>query len=1008
MLFFLLWDLEDLHAVTIKDIGLFRDMKWRCIGPSRGGRVTTVTGVPNQPLVYYFGSTGGGVWKTINAGISWSNISDGYFQTGSVGAMAVANSNPNVIYVGMGESSLRNDISHGDGIYKSEDGGKTWNHMGLKDSHHTRRIRIHPKNSDLVYVTVLGHVYGSNDERGVFRSRDGGKAWERVLFVDSNTGAIDLSMDTKNPDILYASMWQVKYTPWGRYSGGPGSGLYKTTNGGNTWFKLTMGLPPGKIGRIGVAVSPVDPNKVWALIEAKEGGLFYSTNAGRSWSFVSNYIHLLRRHDYYTHIYADTKDANTIYVLTSPFMKSTDGGKTWTHIRVPHSDNHDLWIAPADNLRMINGNDGGANISFDGGKSWSRQDNQPTTQLYHVITDNRFPYRVYGAMQDNGTISISSRGITSRSSSADVFSVAGGESGYIAIDPNDPDISYGGSYWGRMTRYNHRTKESRDISIWPELPGGRPGADSKYRFNWTFPIIISPHDPNTIYVGGNVLFKSNNDGHRWETISPDLTRNDNNKMLDGKLTHFYCTIFALNESSVQKGMIWVGSDDGLVHITKNGGKTWENVTPNMMPKWSRISIIESSPHNVKKAYLAVNRFDLDDYKPYLYRTDDYGKTWNPITNGIRENDYVRVVREDPKRQGLLYAGTETGVYVSFNDGKNWQSFKLNLPAVPVHDLVCKDGDLIAATHGRSFWILDDLTPLQQINNEVASSEVHLFKPRDAYRVRGFEPVIHYYLKAPGKDDVTLEFLDEKGNFIKIFKSQNEGVSTKSTSQQSPFRGSSGQRKISAKIGMNRFKWDMRYPDARGINGGTFLMGGSLRGPVAVPGTYQVRINAGGHSLIQSFAIKQNPNLTTNKTEYQKQFDLLIAIRDKLSITHDAINQILDIKKEVEESLENLKDQKAKKYINEFGKKLNTELTTVLNELVELRYTGFDDQTLIYPLKLNNRIASLQRSAGTDTKPTDQCYANFKELSAELAIHLEKLTIIMKKDVSAFRGLLKNK
>lgn len=956
---------------------MFGKMKWRCIGPTRGGRVTAVTGVSNKPLVYYFGSTGGGVWKTENAGITWKNISDGFFKKGSVGAIAVAESDPRVIYVGMGESSLRNDISHGDGVYRSGDGGKTWKHVGLRDSFHTRRIRIHPKNPDLVYVTALGHVYGSNNERGVFRSFNGGETWEKVLYVNEETGAVDLAMDPVNPDILYAAMWQIKYSPWSRNSGGPGSGLYKTTDRGDTWIKLTRGLPRGKKGRIGVAVSPVNPNRVWALVEAEDGGLYRSENAGGSWSFVSNYVHLLRRHDYYTHIYADTEEENTVFVLTSPFMKSVDGGKTWRHVRVPHSDNHDLWIDPANNMRMINGNDGGANISFDGGRSWSRQDNQPTTQLYHVVTDNRFPYRVYGAMQDNGTISISSRAGIYRGL-ADTYSVAGGESGYIAVDPVDPDISYGGSYWGRLSRYDFRTKERRDISIRPELPGGRPGADLKYRFNWTFPILISPHDPGILYVGSNVLFRSSDEGHSWQKISPDLTRNDKSKMREGKLTHFYCTIFTVSESPLQKGLIWVGSDDGLVHLTKNTGQKWGNTTPTKMPKWSRVSMIESSPHNAAKSFLAVNRFDLDDYKPYIYRTKDYGETWKCLTKGIPADDFVRVVREDPKRQGLVYAGTETGVYISFDDGENWQSLQLNLPSVPVHDLVIKENDLVIATHGRSFWILDDLTPLQQVTEKVISFDIFLFQPRTAYRVRGFEPAVFYYLKEVPAEEVFLEFLDAGSKRIKTF-------------------GSTGSKKITTAKGLNSFVWDMRYPDARGIKTGTYLMGGSLRGPRAVPGVYHVKITAGDFSMIRSIEIKKDPRVSTSREDYQKQFDMLIAIRDKLSLAHDAVNQILELREELEKNAAKTKDPEMAPSKKPETDKLKLELEIILNELVELRYTGFDDQTLVHPLKLNNRIASLQRSAGTDTKPTEQCIENFMELSAELDILLGKLDKIMKKD-----------
>ena len=848
------------------DSNLFKAMKWRSIGPYRGGRVTCVTGVPGQPLVYYFGATGGGVWKTEDAGLTWNNISDGYFKTGSVGAIAVASSDPNVIYVGTGESCLRNDISPGDGVYKSEDAGKTWKNIGLSDSKHISRIRIHPEDPDLVYVAVLGHVSGINKERGIFRSKDGGQTWEKILFVDQQTGASDLSMDPTTPRILYAGMWQVNLTPWGIYSRGPGSGLYKSTNGGDNWVKLTEGLPKKTMGRIGIAVSSVKPDRVFSIIEAEDGGLFRSENGGKTWLLINDDFQLRHRPAYYTHVYADTQDADTVYVLILPFLKSVDGGKTFQRIIVPHGDNHDLWIAPEDNKRMINGNDGGTNVSFNGGKSWTRQDNQPTAQMYHVTTDNRFPYRVYGAQQDNSTISVPSRR-TGRTVVPDMYPVAGGESGYIAVHPENPNISYGGSYWGFITRYDHSTKENREISPWPESPAGRPAAELKYRFYWTFPIVISPHDPNIIYAGSNVLFKSTNEGQSWEVISPDLTRNDKSKQQDGLVTQVYCTIFTVAESPLKKDLIWAGSDDGLVHITLDGGKNWQNVTPKEMPEWSRVSIIEASPHDAASAYFAANRFDLDDCMPYIFKTNDYGKTWKLITKGIPKGAFARVVREDPKRRGLLYAGTEIGVYVSFDDGESWQSLQINLPVVPIHDMVVKDDDLVAATHGRSFWILDDLTPLQQLTDKIVSSKFYLFKQRDTYRAQGYNAVIHYYLKDKPEKETTLDFLDAEGEEIKSFKPK----------QASP--------------GINRFEWDMRYPDAIGVKGGSLIYGGSLRGPVAVPGTYQVRLTVDSESFTKSFEIKKDPRIEVTKEDLQKQFDLLIKIRDRLRDTHKAVNQI---------------------------------------------------------------------------------------------------------------------
>ncbi len=972
------------------DSNLFKAMKWRSIGPYRGGRVTCVTGVPGQPLVYYFGATGGGVWKTEDAGLTWNNISDGYFKTGSVGAIAVASSDPNVIYVGTGESCLRNDISPGDGVYKSEDAGKTWKNIGLSDSKHISRIRIHPEDPDLVYVAVLGHVSGINKERGIFRSKDGGQTWEKILFVDQQTGASDLSMDPTTPRILYAGMWQVNLTPWGIYSRGPGSGLYKSTNGGDNWVKLTEGLPKKTMGRIGIAVSSVKPDRVFSIIEAEDGGLFRSENGGKTWLLINDDFQLRHRPAYYTHVYADTQDADTVYVLILPFLKSVDGGKTFQRIIVPHGDNHDLWIAPEDNKRMINGNDGGTNVSFNGGKSWTRQDNQPTAQMYHVTTDNRFPYRVYGAQQDNSTISVPSRR-TGRTVVPDMYPVAGGESGYIAVHPENPNISYGGSYWGFITRYDHSTKENREISPWPESPAGRPAAELKYRFYWTFPIVISPHDPNIIYAGSNVLFKSTNEGQSWEVISPDLTRNDKSKQQDGLVTQVYCTIFTVAESPLKKDLIWAGSDDGLVHITLDGGKNWQNVTPKEMPEWSRVSIIEASPHDAASAYFAANRFDLDDCMPYIFKTNDYGKTWKLITKGIPKGAFARVVREDPKRRGLLYAGTEIGVYVSFDDGESWQSLQINLPVVPIHDMVVKDDDLVAATHGRSFWILDDLTPLQQLTDKIVSSKFYLFKQRDTYRAQGYNAVIHYYLKDKPEKETTLDFLDAEGEEIKSFKPK----------QASP--------------GINRFEWDMRYPDAIGVKGGSLIYGGSLRGPVAVPGTYQVRLTVDSESFTKSFEIKKDPRIEVTKEDLQKQFDLLIKIRDRLSDTHQAVNQILDMKTALEDAQSKIEDLERKKIIFSEAEKLKEKLNSVLNALVEIKVRSYREFNFYlfhhmfdhHRLKLNTRIGSIQGVvANAYSKPTDQCYENFNEASADLDIQLTKFKEIKKKDIPAFNRLVK--
>jgi photosystem II stability/assembly factor-like uncharacterized protein len=860
----------------------------------------------------------------------------------------------------------------------------------LSDSRQIGRIRIHPRDPNHLYVAALGHVFGPNEERGVFRSLDGGTSWEKVLYIDDKTGAVDLAMDPREPDVVYASLWQVIRKPWGIIQRGPGSGLYKSSDGGDTWSELTTDLPQGEKGRIGISISHVNPKRVWALVDADNGGLFLSDDAGKSWTLVNDTFGVRRRPYYYSHVIADTEELDTVYVLVKPFLKSTDGGKTFQSYDAPHADHHDLWIAPDDNRRMINANDGGANITFDGGRSWSPIDNQPTAQFYWVTTDNQFPYRVYGAQQDNTTVSIPSRSTGRGITRTDWYPVGGGESGYIAPHPEKLDIVYAGSYWGLLTRYDHRTGETRNISVWPEMPLGRTGAELKYRFNWSFPIVISPHDPDKIYAGANMLFHSTNEGQSWEALSPDLTHDDKSKMQLGRLNDFYGTITTVAESKVEKGVLWVGSDDGRIHISRDGGKGWDEVTPGQMEPWTRINLVEASPHDPATAYLAVNRYQLDDFRPYIFRSADYGQTWNLISGGIPDNEFVRVVREDPARKGLLYAGTELGVHVSFDDGENWQPLQLNLPVVPITDLTIKDGDLVAATQGRAFWILDDLTPVRGLTQEVVGLKVHVFAPRDTYRIRTFRrPIpavgqnppggvlLHYYLQEEA-GNVKLEFFSEAGDRIKSFGD------------------------VPSKKGLNRFEWDMRYPDARRLEGReTYLFGGSLRGPLAVPGVYEARLTVGGETQSQRLVIKKDPRLTSTEEDYQEQFDLLIQIRDRVSDAHDAANQIFAVQEQLETNM-----KQASGTTLEEIEKLNAKLTAVLNELVELRFEGIDDQMLVYPLKLNVAIASLQRAvAGADRAPTDQTYTVFKERSAELDAEREKLNALLEADLPALNRVL---
>lgn len=782
------------------DQSLFKALQWREVGPFRGGRVTAVAGVASQPFVYYFGATGGGVWKTTDGGGNWQPVSDNSFKTGSVGAIGICDSDPNVVYVGMGESPLRGNVSHGDGMYKSLDAGKTWKHIGLDDTRQIARVRVHPRNPDIVYVAALGHVWSPNTERGVFRSKDGGKTWQKILYRSDKAGAIDLILDPTNPNTLYAGLWEVNRKPYTFESGGAGSGLFKSTDGGDTWTELTRnpGLPQGLIGNIGITVSPVNPERLWALVEAEDGGVFRSDNGGKTWTKINDERKLRQRAWYYTRIYADPQNADTVYALNTGFYKSNDAGKTFTPISVPHGDNHDLWIAPNDAARMIESNDGGANVSQNAGKTWTTEDNQPTAQFYRVALDNDFPYHIYGAQQDNSTVKIASRTTDAGISRQNWYDVGGGESGWIAPYPKDSDIVFAGSYGGLITRYDHHTGQLRSVTPYPDNPMGHGAIDLKYRFQWNFPILFSPHDPETLYAGANVLFKSTNQGQSWEVISPDLTRNDKSKQLaaggsitkDNTSIEYYDTIFTVMESPLQPGTIWTGSDDGLVHVTRDAGKNWENVTPKGIPDFIQINSIDASPFDAGTAYVAATMYKWDDYRPYLYKTTDYGKTWRKITGGIPDNAFTRVVREDPNRRGLLYAGTETGMYVSFDDGENWQSLQMNLPIVPITDLIVHKGerDLVAATQGRAFWILDDLAVLHQMPDAASAGNAFLLKPEDTYRLPGgggFElppnialgknpsngVSVYYYLKNKPTMPVTLEFLDPNGKLIKKYTSR---------------------------------------------------------------------------------------------------------------------------------------------------------------------------------------------------------------------------------------------
>ncbi len=1022
-------------------------LQWRQIGPFRGGRVSAVAGVASQPMVFYFGGTGSGVWKSTDGGINWEPISDGsVFGTGSVGAIGLSDSDPNTIYVGMGENPIRGNVSHGDGVYKSTDGGKTWKHVGLEDTRQIARVRVHPKNPDIVYVAAQGHVWAPNADRGVFRSTDGGKTWKKVLFRSDKAGASDLIIDPTNPNILYAGFWEVYRKPWTLESGGAGSGILKSMDGGDTWTELTRnpGLPRGVIGKVGITVSPANPDRLWALVEADDGGVFRSDNGGRTWTKTNDQRNLRQRAWYYSRIYADPKNADEVYVLNTGFYRSNDGGRTFTGIGVPHGDNHDLWIAPEDPNRMIESNDGGANVSFNGGRSWSEQD-QPTAQFYRVALDNDFPYHIYGAQQDNSTVRIASRTNEGGITTSDWFDVGGGESGWIAPSPKDSEIVFAGSYDGLITRYDHRTGQLRDINPYPNNPMGWGAGDIKHRFQWNFPLVFSPNDPNTLYSASQVLFKTTNEGQSWQAISPDLTRNDKSKQAasggpitkDNTSIEYYDTIFTVMESPVQAGQIWVGTDDGLVQLTRDGGKNWSNVTPpgSMMPEWIQINSLDASPFEAGTAYVAATMYKYDDYKPYLFKTSDYGKSWKKITNGIPDGAFTRVIREDPNKRGLLYAGTETGIYISFDDGANWQSMQLNLPLVPITDLAIhkREKELVAATQGRAFWIFDDLPALHQMMDAggfAAASQTKLFKPKESYRMAGgggfaLPPtatigrnpaggvVVYYSLKARPTTDLVLEFLDSTGKSVNKFTTrlprpggQGQGGSPDQTAAggDEGFFGGGAPARATTDVGLNRFVWDLRYPDATRFPG-MILWAGQTQGPRIVPGNYQVKLTVDGQTMTENFEVKGDPRLSTTAADYAKQLDLSLKIRDKLTETHNAIIQIRDVKKQIDDLVKRVGPQS--KPITDAGNSLTKKLTEVEEALYQTKNQSSQDP-LNFPIRLNNKLAALMGVVSrSETPPNDQSVEVFNELSGQIDAQLQKLSQIMKTDVPAFNQLVKD-
>ena len=981
-------------------------LEYRLIGPFRGGRSAAVTGVSGKENLFYFGSAGGGVWKTNNGGRNWKNISDGFFG-GSIGAIAVSKSDQNVIYVGGGEKTVRGNVSSGYGVWKTVDAGKTWKSMGLLKSRHISRISIDPNNHNIVYAAVLGNIYKPTDDRGVYKSIDGGKTWIKTLFSNNQSGVVDLLIDPTNSRILYASTWRIQRSPYSLSSGGDGSALWKSTDSGETWVEISKnkGFPEGTLGIIGVTVSPIDNQRVWAMVENKDkGGLYRSDDGGENWELVNSERKLRQRAWYYTRLYADTENVNQVYVLNVKYHKSTDGGKTFTTHNAPHGDHHDLWIAPENPKRMIIGDDGGAQITYDGGETWSTYRNQPTSQFYRVTTDNHFPYRIYAAQQDNSTIRIPHRTDGNSIGESDWEITAGGESAHIAIDPLNNDIVYAGSYDGFLTRVNHEKGTERAINVWPDNPMGHGAEGMKYRFQWNFPILFSKHNPKRLYTFSNRVHVTENEGQSWKIISPDLTRNDPEKLKssggpitqDNTSVEYYCTIFAAQESSLKEGLLWVGSDDGLVHITKDGGENWENVTPKGMPEWMMINSIEPSVFDPGTCYIAGTKYKTGDFTPYLYKTTNYGKSWRKITRGIDSEHFTRVLREDPKQQGLLYAGTETGMYISFDDGENWKSFQLNLPIVPITDLTIKNNNLIVATQGRSLWILDDLTLLHQLNTVKENSNI-LFKPKDSYRMRGGSTensktagtnhpngvVTYFNLKNYSeKDTIKLTYLNLKGDTIKSFSSLNK------------------KDKLKLKKGANKFVWDTKYKGATKFEG-MILWWASLEGPRAIPGEYKVHLNINKEELIQLFSIIADPRSESSLNDLKMQFEFIQDINKTIDEAHKSIKKIRKITVDLEKFQEQYKDDERVNELVEKAKFMIEEFSKIENVLYQIKNKSGQDP-LNFPIKLTNKLGHLNSLVKMgDFAPTDQDIIVKNELSEAILKQLVNFNKLIDNDIKVF-------
>jgi photosystem II stability/assembly factor-like uncharacterized protein len=1061
------------------DDRLFRSLEWRNIGPHRGGRCVAVAGHPTDAGTFYFGGCGGGVFKTTNGGSHWWNVSDGFFTTAAVGAVAVSDSHPNVVYAGTGEACIRSNVSHGDGVYRSDDGGHSWRNLGLAPTRHISRVAIHPTNPDVVYVAALGHAWGPNPERGVYRSTNGGKSWELVLHRSERAGAADLTLDSRNPRVLYAAIWQGMRSPHSAESGGPDSGIWRSLDGGDTWTDITRnpGMSTRLLGRIGVTASPAQPGRVWAIVEAEDGAMFRSDDYGETWERLCDNADLRRRPWYYMHAYADPQNANTVWVLNLECWRSIDGGKTFEAIPTPHGDNHGLWIDPRNSNRMIEGNDGGATVTFDGGRTWSTLINQPTAQFYHVIADERVPYFVYGSQQDNWAMRVPSMSFEGAISSKDYVEPGGGESGYIAIGKKPPHMVFGGGIGtgaghGRLIAWNPETGQKRNVTVWPEVFGMGAGADSmKYRFQWTFPVETSPHDDETVYICSNVVHRSRDNGSSWETISPDLTRNDPTRIgpsggpitADNSGAEIYCTIFAFRESPHEAGVFWAGSDDGLIHVSRDGAQSWQNVTPPDLPHWAMINMIEPSPHHAATAYVAATCYKSDDLRPYLYRTNDYGATWTRITNGIPDDEFTRVVREDPSHRGLLYCGSERGILVSFDDGGAWQRLESNLPITPIWDLIVKGTDLVAATHGRSFWILDDITPLHQLQAETASRAVHLLKPRDTIRYRvygraqgksrtntnykmtgpmtvafrrgetasgdvqeqfldaGRNPpngvIIHYWLRDKA-DNVQLTILDSAGNEVRSFSNKREKDRTEEAgATEGEVQQVTAEEEVAEAetpedergpfapnaAGMNRFVWDYRHAVPVKIESGS--RGAreealeGVSGPRALPGGYQVRLTIGDQVQTQPFRLLADPRLPVTLEDLQRQFELKMSIRERTSETNTAVNQIRRLRAQIE-AWEKRAGSNAT--VREAARTATDQLRGVEAELINVDF----EKPRPGPNRIKEKFDALSSMIDeSDDAPTRGAFEVYDMLRQQLEVQQGRLREVLDGPVAEFNAVV---